>query len=305
MSLQIQRNQKKLWTTRPMKKLELMLLAVLALFGAAWAQERDAQPKWLADLGYKPTEVFPARIGKLGFPYLRVSINGEEMELPFDTGNMRRLVVSASAAARLALAVTGEEPSYDSSGALVGKWRVFRVDSVTALGRTWRDQSAAEANQLDLVGLFGPYYLLDRRFTLDYQRGLLAVSDSRIPANARGGSLSLVPSKRLAGMLVVEGFVNGRKVLIQIDTGKSRTCIDRALARELNLPSNAHGYAVSDIRIGAWKFSVRSAREDNFAGISKDLPSPILLGIGSDVLPQVIMTVDYPRNTVHFLPAQE
>lgn len=288
-----------------MKKLELMFVVVVALLGAAWAQEREAQPKWLVDLGYKPREVFPARIGRLGFPYLRVSINGEEIELPFDTGNMRRLVVSAQVAAQLALPVTGEEPSYDSSGAQVGKWRVFRTDSVTALGRTWHDQSAAEADQPNLDGLLGPYYLLDRRFTLDYQRGLLAVSDSRIPANAPGEKFSLVPSKRLPGMLVVEGFVNGRKVLIQIDTGKSRTCVDRSLAIKLNLASNAHGYAVSNVHIGTWKFSVRSAREDNFSGISKDLPSPILLGIGSDVLPQVIMTVDYPRNTIHFLPAQK
>jgi hypothetical protein len=288
-----------------MKKHELMFVAMLALLGAALAQEREIKPKWLADLGYKPEDVFPAPIGKLGFPYLRVSINGHEIELPFDTGNMRRFVVSAPVAARLALPVTGEEPSYDSGGTLIRKWRVFRADSVAALGRTWHDQSASEADEPDLDGLFGPFYLLDRRFTLDYQRGLMAVSDSRIPANAPGETLPLVASKRLPGMLVVEGFVNGRKVLIQIDTGKSRTCVDRALAQELSLPSNAHGYAVSDIRIGTWKFSVRSARGEDFTGISKDLPSPILLGIGSDVLPQVLMTVDYPYNTIHFSPAEK
>ncbi len=38
-------------------------------------------------------------------------------------------------------------------------------------------------------------------------------------------------------MPVLEGIVNGEKVLIQIDTGQSRTCMDERLVQILNRKS--------------------------------------------------------------------
>jgi hypothetical protein len=105
-------------------------------------------------------------------------------------------------------------------------------------------------------------------------------------------------------MPVVEGTVNGQNVLIQIDTGKSRTCVDRVLVRHLSIPEAHYGYALADVRIGSWKFAARSAREEDFSRISQGYPSPILVGIGSDVLPQVIMTVDDQSGKLNFLPTR-
>jgi hypothetical protein len=48
----------------------------------------------------------------------------------------------------------------------------------------------------------------------------------------------------------------------------------------------------------------RSAREMDFSGISRGYSSPILLAIGSDVRPQVVMTVNYRTSKVNILPAK-
>lgn len=244
-------------------------------------------------------------IGRFGYPYIQTMVNHQAVNLPFDTGNMFRLVFGQAEAQRLKLPAIGQARSYGSNGELRGLRHTFKVAEITALGRTWVDQSAIEGDQPDLEGLFGPHYLLDRRFTLDYRRGLLAVSDSAMPAAMASKCLKLLPCRNEPGMPVVEGTVNGRKVLIQIDTGKSRTCIDMALARELALPRTPNGWAIAEIRIGEWTCSVKSARAEDFSALGKDLPAPVLLGIGSDVLPQVLMTIDLRTNHLLLVAQQD
>jgi len=279
--------------------------AFAACMASGQVPDTHAAAPWISGLGYRPSEVFPISIGRFGYPYLQVMVNRQAVNLPIDTGNMFRLVFGRTEAQRLKLPVIGQIPSYGSNGELRGLRQTFKVTEITALGRTWVDQAASEGDQPDLVGLFGPHYLLDRRFTLDYRRGLLAVSDSAMPAAMASACLKLLPCRNEPGMPVVEGTVNGRKVLIQIDTGKSRTCVDIALAQELALPRTPNGRTIADIRIGEWSCSVNSARTDDFSALGKGLPAPILLGIGSDVLPQVLMTIDLRTNCLLIVAQQD
>jgi predicted aspartyl protease len=279
-------------------------LALAACIALGQVPDAYVAAPWVSSLNYRPSEVFPVSIGRFGYPYLQVMVNHQAVNLPLDTGNMFRLVLSQTEAQRLKLPVTGQTPSYGSNGELRGQRHTFKVAEVTALGRTWVGQTASEGDQPDLEGLFGPHYLLDRRFTLDYRRGLLAVSDSALPLSLASECLKLLPCRNEPGMPVVGGTVNGRKVLIQIDTGKSRTCVDLALIRELALPRTRNGWSIAEIRIGAWTCSVESARADDFSALGKDLPGPILLGIGSDVLSKVLMTIDLRTNLL-LLDAQQ
>jgi len=95
-------------------------------------------------------------------------------------------------------------------------------------------------------------------------------------------------------MLVVRGAVNGEPVLIQLDTGKSRTCVDPAFAARLGLPPAPDGVSIRELSLGGVSFLVSSAKRVSFSGISQDLPEPIAVGIGSDVLARLLLTVDYP-----------
>jgi ABC-type branched-subunit amino acid transport system substrate-binding protein len=53
------------------------------------------------------------------------------------------------------------------------------------------------------------------------------------------------------------------------------------------------GYRIDEIRIGQIHFSAPSAKEKSFKGISEGLEQAIGLGIGSDLLARVLLTVDY------------
>jgi hypothetical protein len=165
---------------------------------------------------------------------------------------------------------------------------------VEVWGEVWRDQQVFEFDDPDLPGLLGPQYLFGRRYTLDYESGLMAISERPLPAAIVGmESLPLVESLRNPGLILFHGFVHGRRVLIQADTGKSRGTIDPGLARDLGLQENPRGFHIEDLRIGSHVFEIPSAKEVTLAAIDESLADPILVGIGSDILSRVPVTVDY------------
>ena len=249
---------------------------------------------WVQDLGYSESEIFPLHIAQFGCPFVDVQIDGQSVRLEFDTGNMSGLAISPQLARQLALPQVGQSTSYDSSGATRGQFHLFRAARFSAFGRSWEDQHVHELADDQISGLIGPKFLTDRRFTVDYASGRIAISTQPLPDAAPNVDiLPLVPSKTLKGLLVIEGTVNGRSVLIEVDTGKSRTCVDPELVAELALPESGQGYRIDDIRLGLSTFKVPSAKMIGFKGISRGLNAPILLSIGSDILSRMVWTVDY------------
>jgi len=70
--------------------------------------------------------------------------------------------------------------------------------------------------------------------------------------------------------------------------------VDPALAARLGLPPAPDGVSIRELSLGGVSFLVSSAKRVSFSGISQDLPEPIAVGIGSDVLARLLLTVDYP-----------
>lgn len=276
--------------------LRLLLFCFLTFLTLGLQTSKPSVP-WQVPLKYRQSELFPITLGKYGFPMVRVSVNGINLNLVWDTGNMNAtgLLINPEQAKRLGLPVTGESKYYDTSGALLGIHKLYRINELNLFGRTWPNLQADEFWQTDLDGTIGPRFVLNRRFTLDYQRKFMAVSDSPLPRVSTGDIVPLISSSRYPGMIVIEGKVNGRKVLMQVDTGKSRTCVDTALVAALGLPQTNNGYEIRDVRIGHYSFAVPSARGEDFKDIGEGLPQPILLGIGSDIISQVVMSVDYSQ----------
>ncbi len=251
---------------------------------------------WQKTLNYEDRDLYPISVGKYGFPFIKVAVNGRELDLVWDTGNMAGLLLSPSIIQGLGLPVAGERTFYTSAGEVAGTYPSYRIDQLKAFGGTLKDERAYEY-QGDLNGLIGPRYVLSGRFTLDYKRKLIAVSGTPLPEPVKG-QLPMVICPQYPGLILVHGSVNGHEVLIEIDTGKSRTAIDPALVNLLHLPKKADGYRIGEIRLGSTKFTVAAAKELSFQGLSRQLPEPIMLGIGSDVLSKVVLTVGYPRQAV-------
>jgi predicted aspartyl protease len=277
------------------------IISILAFFmcGAVSCREPQKRLHWQEELEYRPNEIFPIKIGKYGYPYVQVIINDQELEMAFDTGNMSGLLVAPEAADRLSLCSVGESQHYDSSGEVIGTFRVFKVPKLKVFDKVWIEERAHEHTGSGLIGLIGPRYVYGKRFTLDYQNEVIAVSESPLPRVERENSIfPLIQSESLKGLIVIKGLVNGEQVLIEIDTGKSRTCVDSALIKKIDLPEVEGGYRIDEIQLGPYSFKVASAKKVSFRGMSDDFAEPILFGVGSDLLSQVVLSVDYSKQIV-------
>jgi hypothetical protein len=271
----------------------LAALAVGLFLGLGSLALAQDPPGWVSALDYRPEELHRIDIGAYGYPFVRVEVNGVELELPFDTGNMVGLSLAPDLVERLALPRIDEWRSRASDGTLRGTYGIHEADRVVAFGIETTGERAYEFAHPDLPGLLGPQLLRDKRFTLDYRNRLLAITDRPLPRPEKlAGALDLVPSSHREDLLLVWGEIGGRRVLIQIDTGKSRSTVDPEVASDLGLTETETGVVVDGLRFGGHEFSVPSAKLVVLREIDPDRSEPILVGIGSDILRDVVLTVD-------------
>jgi len=252
------------------------------------------RPEWRTTLQYEESELYPTHIGRQGYPFLEIEIANQSVEVFLDTGNMTGLFLSSGTIERLGLPRAGEVVTRDSDGNQIGTKPLYEAASVAAFGDRWSDRQILQRDVRGADGAIGPPYLLGKRYTIDYKGGWLAVTENPLESLPPAANvLELFPVPDLEGMLVVRGSVRGEGVYIQVDTGKTRTCIDPEFARRLELPEATDGFRIDSIRLGSLEFSVSSAKAVGFGGISRGLDEPIRLGIGSDLLQDVLLTVDY------------
>jgi predicted aspartyl protease len=274
----------------------VIVVALVTL--AARNQSNHSIPAWVSDLGYHANELAPLTVGPYGFPYLEVVINDSHFEFAFDTGNMSGLLISPQVAAECGLQPVDTSTHYDSAGNTVAVKEVFEIHELVAFGSTWGQQVAHEYSLAGVPGLIGPRFLIGRRFTLDYRAGLMAVSNSPLPKASTAAVLELIRSPEHEALILVKGLVNGRATVVEIDTGKSRTVVDPTLISDLDLPRTEDGVQIDEIRIGMHRFSASSAKKKSFKGISRGLEVPIGIGVGSDILSRLIVTVDYRQRAL-------
>lgn len=271
----------------------MILLAAAALSQASCAAP-IRQPAWVPQLGYRPSEIFALRTGHLGMPFVEVEIGDSRHWLLLDTGDMAGLTMATPLLDQLQLPETGRWNSYDADGRVIGTYRRFRAPAVRILGHTFADETILELDDTSIAGLVGPAHVPGTRFTLDYGAGIVAVASDRVrhvPAGAV--TLPMTRSSLHPHLVLTLGKVNGRSALIELDTGASRTNVDPSLVRELGLPSVEHGVRIRSVELGPFAFDIPSARVNPKAGIDSTLSPPIQLAVGSDVLHQLVLTVDY------------
>ena len=266
--------------------------------GQEWISPARSK-NWVEPFKYAESEVFPIEIGDFGFPYVPVVIDGTSMKLPFDTGNMVGLSVSSTRFDRLRLETEGDYKPRTADGRVGAPLRIATASKVAFLGRSLGPTRIFEFDHPSLPGLIGPGFVGDGHFTLDYTSRRIAVSDTGLPEKIPGfRPLPLLRSSRHPALILVRGTIGERDVLIEVDTGKSRTVINPTLAKELSLERNSRGVAIENLRIGDLRFSVPSAKEVDQSAIDRDLPEPILAGVGSDLLSRFTWTVDYDRSVL-------
>lgn len=278
-------------------------VALAVALGACGGQ---SETPWWEQLGYAPEALQPIRIGEYGYPFVEVSLQGETVWLPYDTGNMVGVTASSELFSQLELPCSSEWDQLDSGGQVVASGCTAHGVSVEWLGHAQDSVSVFEFFHERLLGLIGPGSLPGSRFALDYATGVFAVDYGRTPVSVEGfTAFPLVVSPRHPRLILVRGHVEGREVLIEIDTGKSRTTIDRTLVGLLGLEEGPGGVALESVKLGSREWSVEAARIVDTSGISEGLPSTIALGVGSDVLSGFVFAVDYEAGRFYMADPDE
>jgi hypothetical protein len=277
-----------------MRTLPWRVSTVLLLTVAVACSGPNEIADWTEAFDYTPDEVHTFDIGEFGYPYVPVVLAGQTHWLVFDTGNMVGLSVSPEVFQASALPCDEAWERLNSAGEPVSSGCVAHRQEAGILGTAWPELSIYEWQQPPLAGLVGPDHLPGDRFTMDYRRREMAVRRRPLDQSIPGfESLPLVRSPRHPRLVLVVGSIQGREVLVELDTGKSRGTVDRALVRELALDTSERGALVGTVSLGSHTLEIGWAREVDTGGISDGLPSPILLGMGSDVLSGFVWTVDY------------
>jgi len=254
---------------------------------------------WVEPFGYTDEEMVSIEVAEFGYPWMVVIIGDRALKLPFDTGNMVGLSLSTEEFDKLGLEAIDHYVRRSSDGQVSARLRVGEASSVIFPDPEPRAARIFELDHPSLPGLVGPDIFGKGHFTLDYRSGKLAASHRALPEKIPGfRTVPLVRSHRHPALILVHGSIEGRDVVIELDTGKSRTVINPTLAAELSLEKNSRGVAIENLRIGDLCFSIPSAKEVDQSGIDPDLHDPILAGIGSDLLSRFTWTVDYDKGVL-------
>jgi len=274
----------------PVKRSGLVVFGLL--LGAC--QGAPEEPEWLTRFHYAGESLHDLEIRDFGYPFVPVVLGQETLRLPFDTGNMVGLTLEAGRFKSLGLPCSERRNRRDSGGRLISSSCVANGIDATVLGVRFDSISVFEFEHESLPGLVGPGTIPGSRFTLDYRAGILAIDNLSSPDTVPGFvALPLVRAPRLPLLVLVTGRVQGHEVIVEIDTGKSRTTIDRGLVSLLALQETASGVSIGTVELGPKSWTVDAARVVDTSGISEGLAMPISLGIGSDLLADFVFTVDY------------
>lgn len=278
----------------------VLVLALMCLLGCARTPEA---PDWPIAFGYSSSEVVAIEIANFGYPYIPVAIGDDKMMLPFDTGNMVGVSLNTELFDQLGLSTVRTWSRVNGAGERVATLRVGEFRQVQVLGRNIGKKQIYERDLRSSPGLIGPADLGVRHFTLDYGSLRMAAGSTPLPENVPGYvAVPLVRSDRLPELILVYGSIEGDKVLMELDTGKSRTVINPDLAVKLGLTAVNRGVRIDRLEIGNLSFSVRSAKESDQTGIDLGIPKAIMAGVGSDVLSKFVWTVDYDAGVL-WVPA--
>lgn len=278
----------------------LLACSLLIAVGLA-CRSGSEDPAWRTAFGYQEGALQRIDIRDFNYPFIPVRVGGRTIWLPFDTGNMSGLTFESELFEELHLSCTERANRYDSGGELISSTCVASGVAADIFGESYDSLRVYEFAHERLLGLVGPGSLPGTRFTLDYDHELMALDEGTSPAQIPGFEiLQLVRSPEHPLLILVRGGIRGREVLIEVDTGKSRTTVDRALVEDLGLEEHDRGVDLGTVSMGSRSFRISAARIVSTAGISAGLPMPISIGIGSDVLSEFVFTVDYEAGEFWF-----
>jgi hypothetical protein len=285
------------------KKAAFAVIFSLILFGFLSGQSRkgilldeglyDPGIDWVNELGYD--KIYGVRLGAAGTPQVEVLINGEPFDLGFDFGDAAELTVTDHIEGQISYTVLDESKTYNADGSFRDTIKIIEIEKVRIFGRDYHKVRASLVNwkafsSEPFNGFFGLDYLKDRRFTLDYKRKILGVSDEPLPGPFLMNKhlytlIPIIEQKYHPYGIHVKGKINGTPSLIYLDTGSSHSFADEKIL-ESDDPEQ-----IIDVEMGGMVFRIKDVR---IRDIQRNTDHELTVGLkmGSDLLRYFVVTVD-------------
>jgi hypothetical protein len=278
----------------------ILLVVVIVGFAVLAFEPVEERPDWVDDLGYRDYRLFSLSVDGNGLPLISVFVTGFNTEMVFDTGNHVGLKIHEDLVQRLGVIPVDTTTERDIEGNIIRDINVYNLGEVYIFRSFYRNVRAHETRVLGIEGSVGPFFVADRRVTLDYSNSLIGVTDSPLPEAYSDQALPIIQGDNPI-LTIIQGRVQGEETLIQLDTGQPQTIIDTQLASSLDLDTENKSTAVQGIRVGGKEFNVESAEILSIKTPDQGLQQDVQLILGSDVLSQVLLTIDYNRGVVLLL----
>ncbi len=245
-------------------------------------------------------------------PEINVKFGDHVIPLFFDFGNNGNILITNAISDSIALSIQDTVPTYTPDG----KVRAIVYDVVLPqfelLDSVYFNESATLADwsvfsTSPTNGIVGLKYFQNKRFTLSYRDGILAISSDTIPVNLTTDRASTFPIQVFENHpygVYFEGEVNGERVLIYFDTGKSHSKMNESLFQASKIVSDKSGNFCADtvsIHFGNHHFEIYYPRV-GIINRSTDC-SDLVVGmeVGSDILYQFLITIDRTNDNNHLI----
>jgi hypothetical protein len=285
------------------KKAVSLLFSLLILICFIYGQSKkgiilnkdlyDPGIDWVNELDYD--EIYEVRFAAAGTPQIEVLINGAPFDLGFDFGDSAGLTVTDHIEKQISYTLLKESKTYNADGSFRDTIKIIEIESVRIFGRDYHNMRAELVNwkafsSEPFNGFFGLEYLKDRRFTLDYKRKILGVSNDPLPG-------PFLKNKHLYTIIPIieqgyhpygvhaKGKINGIPSLIYLDTGSSHSFADKKILE------NDDPNQIIDVEMGGITFQIKNVM---IRDIQRNTDHELTVGLkmGSDLLRHFIVTVD-------------
>jgi predicted aspartyl protease len=294
----------------------LVTVGATAFFSARATPPEYSPPRrtleWIERYEYGDARVLDFEFGKGGtwVPVVIAKVAGRATPLILDTGTNGYASLDEQVIEELGLAVDDWQDFLDANGVPRGRIPIARVPTlelgslrlegvrVSGLG-----PESIMGPRRGFEGTLGWHALRGHRVTLDYFNRKAVLARSELPEGivscAERYVTRFVSPDDLVGLILVEGRLDGEKVYVEIDTGKSSTVLDPRTSDSHKFEHGKRGLEVGGITIGPFEVTTRFGRiGGGFGGFESGLDAPVHVGVGSDFLCQFLLTVDYATSTI-------
>jgi len=211
--------------------MSLIAAGVALLFGGAALPEAH----WSSGAGAaEEVEVVAVRPDASQRMTVPVSLGGEgPFRFLVDTGS-QTTVLSSQVARRLSLPVTRSARIIGVGGE--SQAPTTRINRLALGRRTYDDLEVAllDGGHIGAQGILGTDSLQGQRLLIDFEKGLIAVSDARSLGGSGGFDIIVTARRRHGQLIMTDASIDGVATAVVIDTGSDTTIGNSALQRALS-----------------------------------------------------------------------